>query len=79
MSQLVYFQIPAPPQRACHPFTDIRSAVPPPVKRPRMAISVGEVAQFDECEDECDEMSQVPVRYRGRVVAAPLDAIRPIL
>ncbi|MGW6699647.1 hypothetical protein [Nocardia sp. NPDC055049] len=79
MSQLVYFQVPAPPPRACHPFADIRSAVPPPVKRPRLAAIVGEVAQFDECEDDIDETTQVPVRYRGRVMAAPLHAIRPVL
>lgn len=79
MSQLVYFHIPAPPRRLCRPLAEIRSAVPPPLMRTTTRVSVGEIAQYDECEDDCDPYTQVPVRYRGRVAAAPLAQIRPVL
>jgi len=78
MSQLVYFRIPADRPGACRPYVELRSAVPPPVAAAARCL-VGEVAQFDECEDDIDEVTQVPVRYRGRVMAAPLHAIRPVL
>ncbi|WP_280442223.1 hypothetical protein [Nocardia brasiliensis] len=77
MSQLVYFQIPAQRRQACAAFAN--GGV---IDRPRhitTRVLVGELAQFDECEDEVDPDSQVPVRYRGRVMAAPLHAIRPVL
>ncbi|WP_433658022.1 hypothetical protein ACQPW1_39670 [Nocardia sp. CA-128927] len=77
MPQLVYFQIPAKRRPACSSF-----AVGGVIDRPRhlaMRLLVGELAQFDEVEDEIDEATQVPVRYRGRVMAAPLHAIRPVL
>ncbi|WP_433592324.1 hypothetical protein [Nocardia sp. CA-145437] len=78
MSQLVYFRIPPRAPDRCRPFSALRSAVPPPGAAAARCL-VGEVAQFDECEDEIDEATQVPVRYRGRVMAAPLAAIRPVL
>jgi len=78
MSQLVYFHIPPNRSGPCQPYAELRSAVPPPVAAAARTL-VGEVAQFDECEDDIDEATQVPVRYRGRVMAAPLHAIRPIL
>ncbi|MEU0871658.1 hypothetical protein [Nocardia brasiliensis] len=78
MSQLVYFRVPAPQPDRCNRFSDLRSAVPPPTAAAARLL-VGEVAQFDDCEDDIDEATQVPVRYRGRVMAAPLAAIRPVL
>ena len=78
MSQLVYFRIPANPPARCQRFTELRSAVPPPTAAAARCL-VGVVAQFDECEDEIDEATQVPVRYRGRVMAAPIAMIRPVL
>ncbi|WP_162240302.1 hypothetical protein [Nocardia arizonensis] len=79
MSQLVYFHIPAKRPGPCRrPFAELRSAVPPPIAAAARCL-VGEVAQFDECEDDIDEATQVPVRYRGRVMAAPLQAARPVL
>ncbi|WP_039818366.1 hypothetical protein, partial [Nocardia otitidiscaviarum] len=62
----------------CEPLPySVRSSVRP---RPAAArVLVGEVAQFDECEDEINEATQVPVRYHGRIMAAPLAAIRPVL
>ncbi|WP_028477914.1 hypothetical protein [Nocardia sp. CNY236] len=77
-AQLVYFQIPQQPPGSCRPFIELRSAVPAPVSAAARCL-VGECAQFDECEDDIDEATQVPVRYRGRVMAAPLHAIRPVL
>ncbi len=77
-AQLVYFQVPQDPPGVCRAFVELRSAVPPPVSAAARCL-VGEVAQFDECEDEVDPYSQVPVRYRGRVMAAPLNRIRPVL
>ncbi|WP_280451537.1 hypothetical protein [Nocardia cyriacigeorgica] len=77
-AQLVYFQVPQHPPGPCRAFAELRSAVPPPVSAAAHCL-VGEVAQFDECEDDVDEATQVPVRYRGRVMAAPLHAIRPVL
>ncbi|WP_378735539.1 hypothetical protein [Nocardia brasiliensis] len=76
--QLVYFQIRQQAPGLCRPFVELRSAVPPPVSATARCL-VGEVAQFDECEDDVEEDTQVPVRYRGRVMAAPLHAIRPVL
>lgn len=76
--QLVYFQVPQEPPGPCREFVELRSAVPPPVSAAARCL-VGEVAQFDECEDDVDPYSQVPVRYRGRVMAAPLSQIRPVL
>lgn len=78
MSQLVYFRVPAKPPGPCDRFSELRSAIPPPIAAAARLL-VGEVAQFDECEDDIDETTQVPVRYRGRVMAAPLNAIRPVL
>ncbi|WP_433660801.1 hypothetical protein ACQPW1_00480 [Nocardia sp. CA-128927] len=76
--QLVYFQVPETPGPRCRPFSPLRSAVLPRGAAAR--VLVGAVAQFDEVEDdEIDEATQVPVRYRGRVMAAPLHAIRPVL
>ncbi|WP_029931086.1 hypothetical protein [Nocardia otitidiscaviarum] len=77
MSQLVYFRIPERPGPRCRALADIRSVVLPRAAAARLLV--GSVAQFDECEDEIDEATQVPVRYRGRVMAAPLAAIRPVL
>lgn len=76
--QLVYFQIPTPHPGPCRPFVELRSAVPPPMSAAARML-VGEIAQFDESEDDVDELTQAPVRYRGRVMAAPLHAIRPVL
>ncbi|MFD3748322.1 hypothetical protein [Nocardia sp. NPDC058633] len=80
MSQFVYVHIPAASPKCRGKPVDLGygGAID---RTPRMALRliVGEVAQYDECEDECDETSHVPVRYRGRVAAAPLRAIRPIL
>ncbi|WP_280441189.1 hypothetical protein [Nocardia brasiliensis] len=76
-SQLVYFQVPHKRGAHCRPSSVIRSAVL--ARGAAVRVLVGALAQYDECEDECDPDSQVPVRYRGRVMAAPLHAIRPVL
>ncbi|WP_406234916.1 hypothetical protein [Nocardia sp. NBC_01009] len=77
-TQLVYWQAPCPP-KLCRRFPDIRSAVMPK-QRAAALYMVGSLAQFDEVEDdEIDELEQVPVRYRGRVMAAPIGALRPVL
>lgn len=80
MSQLVYVQVPtARPRCTGEPIAvDFGGALDRDERVPT-AVMVGEVAQFDECEDDVDEATQVPVRYRGHVMAAPLHAIRPVL
>ena len=76
MSQLVYFQVPTPRPGPCRKFAELRSAVPPPSTIAAARCLVGSIAQFDECEDDIDETTQAPVRYKGRVMAAPLHALR---
>lgn len=80
MSQLVYFQIPAKSSRCTGAPRFANGGVLDRTPRLDIRWLIGEVAQFDECEDtDIDECSQVPVRYRGRVMAAPLAVIRPVL
>lgn len=44
----------------------------------KLPVLFGEVAQYDECEEDIDPETQVPVRCRGRVMAAPVAALRAV-
>ncbi|MGW5377432.1 hypothetical protein ACWESM_18500 [Nocardia sp. NPDC003999] len=80
MSQLVYAQVPTDrPRCTGDPIAvDLGGALDRDA-RMLWVVMIGEIAQYDECEDECDPYTHVPVRYRGRVAAAPLAQIRPVL
>jgi hypothetical protein len=40
-------------------------------------VLIGEVAQFDESEDDVDE-GCIPIRYRGRIMSVPGHVVRPV-